>query len=379
MSTSSDASRKRTRTRGPLARSSSSSPGSSSRYSSKAPLPTTRATRSVVEPGARTRSATLPMRAGGRLSMTNHPRSSKVLAAFERPAPDSPVISKNSVISIALSSLLQGYGPYEQEPRDRGRVLVLLGPLDEAGRRRRLLHALDQEPGRGHGVDVPRQRAVDEGDVDVLVHLLDAAVFDEVGADAPVLLVEDAVVDPAAAGCLEQWVVEEEEEAAARREDTPHFGQGLVDSLDVLEHQAGDDGVERLRRERQGVGDAPAVRRRAPALACHPQLRPRRVEPNDPRGPDVTGQSGDLPLATADVEYRRAAPQVGGGHWHDLLDVFGVSAGGEPLLPPGRVLLPLLHALTLQDRGAWRTARGPPSRAARRSPPGPRGWPASRP
>ena len=42
------------------------------------------------KPGAWTSSATLPMRVGGRLSITNHPRSSNASAACDRPAPDTP-------------------------------------------------------------------------------------------------------------------------------------------------------------------------------------------------------------------------------------------------------------------------------------------------
>src|SRR5438270_5999354 len=190
MSTSSEASRKRTRTRGPEARSVCRAAGSSSRYSRRGPVPTTSATRSVVEPGARTSSATLAMRAGGRLSMTNHPRSSKVLAALDRPAPDSPVISRNSVV-IAGSRLPTGLPRLEeQQAGDRRRLRVLLGLGQETRCRRGLLHALDDEPAGDHGVDVAGQRTVDEGDVDVLLHFLERLVLDQIGTDPPVLLVE---------------------------------------------------------------------------------------------------------------------------------------------------------------------------------------------
>src|SRR5438270_12761813 len=164
MRTSSDASRNRMRTRAPVDRRASRAAGSASRYSSRGPVPTTSATRSVVDPGARTNSATLPMRAGGRLSMTNHPRSSKVLAAFDRPAPDNPVISRNSVIAAprlrpclrsgddsrpirpSIVTRTEG-GEQEQEARDGRRFLVLLGSGQEAGWRSRLLHLLDEEAG----------------------------------------------------------------------------------------------------------------------------------------------------------------------------------------------------------------------------------------
>jgi hypothetical protein len=49
------------------------------------------------DPGADASSATLGMSWGGRLSMTNHPRSSRWSAARDRPAPDSPVMTMNSL------------------------------------------------------------------------------------------------------------------------------------------------------------------------------------------------------------------------------------------------------------------------------------------
>src|SRR5438552_3282293 len=156
MRTSSDASRKRMRTREPVDRSVSSADGSSSRYSSSGPVPTTRATRSVVEPGACTSSDTLPISAGGRLSMTNHPRSSNVLAAFERPAPDNPVMSRNSVIASSRLPSALSYAE-EQEAGNGGRADVLLGAGEEPRRWSGFLHALDKEAGRRHGVDVARE------------------------------------------------------------------------------------------------------------------------------------------------------------------------------------------------------------------------------
>ena len=81
----------------------------------------------------------------------------------------------------------------------------------------------------------------------------------QVAPDAPVLLgwFDHLVVDPAAVGCLQQRVVEEEAEPAARREDPGDLGDGAVDLVDVLEHEAGDDGVEGSVRERQLVRRGP--------------------------------------------------------------------------------------------------------------------------
>ena len=56
--------------------------------------------------------------------------------------------------------------------------------------------------------------------------------------------VEDLVVDPPAARGLEQGVVEEEAESTARPDDPGHLGDRFVDGIDVLEHEAGDGGIE---------------------------------------------------------------------------------------------------------------------------------------
>src|SRR3954462_1510280 len=101
------------------------------------PLPTTRASRAVFEPGATPSSATFSNSADGRLSTTNQPRSSRLSAACERPAPAKPAITGMSGTA--------GQGPErrftsgglaaaeEQQPRDGGGVGVLLGPGQEAG------------------------------------------------------------------------------------------------------------------------------------------------------------------------------------------------------------------------------------------------------
>ncbi len=91
--TSSEASRNSILTLAPVDRSAFRAGSTSSRYSLP-PRPTTSATFSVSEPGTLTSSATLVIRAGGMLSMTNHPRSSKVAAAVDRPAPESPVMMR---------------------------------------------------------------------------------------------------------------------------------------------------------------------------------------------------------------------------------------------------------------------------------------------
>ncbi len=60
------------------------------------PVPTTSTTLAMPDPGELASSDTLGISSGGRLSMTNQPRSSRMSAACDRPAPDNPVITMNS-------------------------------------------------------------------------------------------------------------------------------------------------------------------------------------------------------------------------------------------------------------------------------------------
>ena len=57
------------------------------------PVPTTSASRSMPVPGGPANSATFGISDGGRLSITNQPRSSRLLAAWLRPAPDIPAMT----------------------------------------------------------------------------------------------------------------------------------------------------------------------------------------------------------------------------------------------------------------------------------------------
>ena len=63
-----------------------------------------------------------------------------------------------------------------------------------------------------------------------------------------------------------------------------------LDSVDVLEDQAGDHGVERCRDERQSGGISLAVDRRTGPLARRHELRPRGVDADDALGADAGRQ-----------------------------------------------------------------------------------------
>ena len=72
--------------------------------------------------GRSTSSATLVIRAVGMLSITNQPRSSKVAPAWDRPAPDKPVMMRNSATACSL-------------PAARGCARHLAGGAGGRGRR----------------------------------------------------------------------------------------------------------------------------------------------------------------------------------------------------------------------------------------------------
>ena len=182
-----------------------------------------------------------------------------------------------------------------------------------------------------------------ETDVHTELDLLIVLRLVEIRADAPVLLgrIQHLVVDPAAPGRLEQRVVEEEREPPAVAQHAGYLGDRAVDVVDVLEDEARDDAIERGVRERQLGGLCTRVVRTSAALDGDAELVARRVDPDD-----VCTASGehpaDLPVATSDVEDHRRRPQLLLGERHDLLDVLGVGALGEPLDPPAGVLLPQL-------------------------------------
>lgn len=197
------------------------------------------------------------------------------------------------------------------------------------------------------------QGAVDEPDEDVLVDLLDGRALDEVRADPPVLLrrIEELVVDPAAVRRLQERVVQEEAEPAAGAQHPSHLGDRLVDVVDVLEHEAGDHGVERCIGERQACRGTADVRRPAAALVGDVDLVPGRVDAHDQLGAELPGEPADLAVAAADVEDPRRAVQLLGGQREDLLDVLGVGTLGEPVDPPAGVVLPELGVVIHGGQG----------------------------
>ena len=244
---------------------------------------------------------------------------------------------------------------------DRRRLAVLGRLRQEARRRRRLVHVLDQEPALGHHVDVSAQRAVHEGQSDAGRHLLDGHVVGQVGPDPPVLLVEDVVVDPAAARGLEQRVVQEAARSGRRARGPGRSRRSPARTGRGARAQADDDRVERRRPRTAAPSAVPrtyadrpprsrAPRRSGPRSGRRP--RPRR------RAPAIA--SGELALAAADVEHPRRAGEVLVDEREDLLLVLGVGAVGEVLAAttPRGVSHATLGPWTRPALDGWALSRG---------------------
>ena len=172
--------------------------------------------------------------------------------------------------------------------------------------------------------------------------LLHRGVLGQVGPDAPVLLgrVEHVVVDPAAVGRLQERMVQEQDEPTARAQHPRHLGHGRVDGVDVLEHETGHDGVERVGPRRQMGRVTECVVRATGPASCFLDLVVRGIDPHHQLGPELGHHASHLAFAGPHLEHTGEAGQPFGGQRQDLLAVLRVSALGELALPPPRVLLP---------------------------------------
>ena len=184
---------------------------------------------------------------------------------------------------------------------------------------------------------------MDKRDEDVLLDLLDFVGFGQIGTDTPVLLIENVIVDPAAAGRLQEWMVEEENKTPSRFENPAHFDDRLVHGTDVLKDQTGEHHIERRIVKREQRRFRPGVGRTSAALLGEADLRHGRIDA-DARGPEPHGDPGQLTVSCTHIEHSPGADEPLGRHRHDLLDVFHIGALGETLLPPGGVDLPELFA-----------------------------------
>ena len=134
-------------------------------------------------------------------------------------------------------------------------------------------------------------------------------------------------------------MVQEEEESTTWLQHPGDLGDGRIDVLDVLEHEARHRDVERCVAEGQRGSTTPKVRRAAAAAPSHLDLVPRRVDSDDTSA-EACGQARNLPLTGSDVQDPPRPAQMGGREREDLLLVLWIDAFGEACLPPVRVLLP---------------------------------------
>ena len=103
-------------------------------------------------------------------------------------------------------------------------------------------------------------------------------VVAQVGAHAPVLLLEDVVVDPTASRRLEQRVVQQQEATTAGLQDPCHLLDRRLERVEMLDHEAHHDRVERRIAERQPLGARLHVPRAASPSHSFHDLGPGGVD-----------------------------------------------------------------------------------------------------
>ncbi len=146
------------------------------------------------------------------------------------------------------------------------------------------------------------------------------------------------------------------------------LGDGVVDALDVLEHEARHDGVEGGVAERQVGRACPGVGRTAGALVGFEHLGPGGVDPHDGGGASGDREPGDLSLAAPHVEHPVGPGEPLRRQGQDLLLVLGVGAPGEAVLPPRGVGLPQVAGSGGQVVGQRRVHTPDGGRRAGRAP-----------
>ena len=134
-------------------------------------------------------------------------------------------------------------------------------------------------------------------------------------------------------------MVQHEGEPTAGTQHPSHLADGRIDIVDVLEHQAGDHPVERPVGERQHGGAGLGEHRPTGALCRHIDLVRRRIDP-DHRHPARRQGARDLPITASEIQDSVGTALLGDSQRDYLILVLRVGPLGEPLDPPGGVLLP---------------------------------------
>lgn len=257
------------------------------------------------------------------------------------PRRESPSIHWPPEHSRCRASHLLG-GSQVEQPGNRRSCLVLDRSFEKPLRRGWLQHPFDEETVVDESVHVPAQRTVNERNEDSLFDLLDREVFHQVRPDPPVLLrgVENLIVDPSAARSLQQWMIEKEAESATRLEHSCNFGYRLVDILDVLENEAGNDSIEDSIGKGHPMCRCPGSDHPSSALGCDRDLIPCGIDSDHEPSTESCGESGHLSVAATDVEHTVHTLEFCCRQGKNLLDVFRVGSLGESIDPPGSVIFP---------------------------------------
>ena len=184
----------------------------------------------------------------------------------------------------------------------------------------------------GHGVDVAAQRAVHEADEHPLLDLLDRGRLDRGRGRRASTARADRGSGRRSSRCPGVWSrgwLRKNSEPAARPQHPGHLGDGLVDGVDVLEHEAGHDGVEGGVDERQGLGARAGVHRPAAPAGGLVDLGHRRVDRRPPCTPRRWRAAGrpDPPPCRPRAPGRPGEPSTASGRICSV--VLGVGAVGE--------------------------------------------------
>ncbi len=166
-----------------------------------------------------------------------------------------------------------------------------------------------RRPSSPIALHIAAQRSVHEGKFDTRCHLLDARVVDEVRADAPVLLLQDLVVDPPAPRGLQQWVVEQATGTARPAPAPARSRRSPARTGGCARRRGTHDRVERGAAAREALGDGARVVRGTAAFAGRPRAAPPSGRAPPPRRP--APRAGATPAPRRSPRRGRAARRRG--------------------------------------------------------------------
>ena len=178
-----------------------------------------------------------------------------------------------------------------------------------------------------HRVDVARQRAMDEADVHALLDLLDGSVSTRYGPIRQYCSGGSSMwssIQPLPGVCSSGWLRKKLNRPPGL-DDTGDLGDRLVDGVDVLEHEAGDHGVEAGIGERQLARPSPGRRPARRRGRGHRDLVPVGSTPTT-LAPLAASTRLICPSPQPTSSTRRGTRQLVRREREDLLLVLGVGA-----------------------------------------------------